>query len=217
MALTLTHLRFARDILDLSRAGDRGAYYAGAVYPDSRMLTGLPRERTHGRGNPVDPFAPGLTDFEKGWAAHEFYDHLSHIWYTRLSPWPENAADRQKKWWKYITAIKTVEDMQSYEAVGGEDFFGAMPVPRPPRGEDPALLELFFRLNFDFYARPPNADSYDRLRADCRMSDEIISGIKAFVLEILAEPETVTRIARIYPAVLKETREGRGAPPSVVK
>jgi len=217
MALTLTHLRFSRDILGLLRVEDRGAYYAGVVYPDSRMLTGLPRTRTHGDGNPVDPFAPGLSDFEKGWAAHEYYDRRSHTWYTRLSPWPEVYEDKERKWWSYITAVKTIEDMQSSEAVSGAEFFRSMPVPKPPRGEDPALLELFFRLNADFYARPVNLEAYDRLRADCRMSTETIVGIKECVNEILGDRATVERIAAIYPTILRETLTPDSGRRSMVK
>jgi len=206
MALTLTHLRFAYEIMETLDVADRGAYYSGVVYPDSRMVTGVHRAKTHGDGNPCDPFLPGLTDFEKGWAAHEYYDRRSHPWYTRLSPWPEDFQDEQRRWWRFITAIKTVEDMQSFEAVGDVAFFRSLPTPTPPpRGEDPALLERFFRLNIDFYARRPELADYDRLRAECHFSPKMIEGMREFIQEMVRDPDLCARIAAIYPAVMLET------------
>ena len=205
MALTLTHLRFAHGIMGLLRIEDPDAYYSGVVYPDSRMMTGVHRSQTHGDGNPVDPFVPGLTDFEKGWAAHEYYDRRSHPGYFRLSPWPVDLEDKLRRWWRYLTALKTIEDMQSFEAVGDVPFFRSMIAPPPPRGEDPALLERFYRLNIDLYVRRPTLEDYDRLRIACRISPEMANGVNEYTRLILQDKDKCQEISAIYPTILQDT------------
>ncbi len=206
MALTLTHLRFARDIMERLDIKDRASYYAGVVYPDSRYVTGIHRSQTHGDGNPVDPFAAGLTDFEKGWSAHEYYDRRAHVWYSRLSPWSEKVEAEQRKWWLYITAVKAVEDLQSFDVTGGLGAFAPLTPPVPPRGEDHGLLTRFYRLNEELYARRPTIDDYDVMWHECRISRDLIDGLNENVRLLLRDEEKQREIAGIYPAVLEETR-----------
>ncbi len=203
MALTLTHLRFARDIMGLIDVKDRAAYYAGAVYPDSRYVTGLHRAKTHGGGSPADPLASGLSDFEKGWAAHEYYDERAHVWYSQLSPWREKVEAEQRRWWLFITAVKAIEDLQSFDAAGGLGPFQPLVPPAPPRGEAAELLARYYRLNEELYSRRPTLREYDIMWKECRISQDLIDGLNENVGALLGDDEKCREIAGIYSAVLK--------------
>jgi hypothetical protein len=68
MALPATHIRFAAVIAKRLAVTDMGAYLSGTLYPDSRWVTGIDRQQTHGR-RCLDPgFA--CDDFTAGWHIH---------------------------------------------------------------------------------------------------------------------------------------------------
>jgi len=214
MALTLTHLRFGQEIMRHLRVSDVAAYYSGIIYPDSRILTGLPRIRTHGEDCPGNPFAPGLSDFERGWAAHILYDHLAHPHYFGLSPQslsPEElVGDLRRSTWIYITAIKTVEDLQSFGLVAAEKFFQSLPIPASPRGESADLLRRYFDLQRKMYARRPGPAEYRALRSNFQIKPELMDGIAAVTARIQADNALLSKVAAIYQSILAVSREGHG-------
>ena len=57
MALPATHIRFAAALCERLGVADLPAFFSGTLYPDSRWLTGVDRQRTHGRRH-LDPEFP---------------------------------------------------------------------------------------------------------------------------------------------------------------
>ena len=47
MAFTATHIKFALDFKDKYDIKDLSHYLSGAIYPDSRYVTGIDRNLTH--------------------------------------------------------------------------------------------------------------------------------------------------------------------------
>ncbi len=107
MSLPATHLRFALAIREDLGAADLEHYVSGAVYPDTRYLTGVPRRLTHDFGRFAGSAA--LTDFEKGWLAHLLGDRV----FRRVS---EDAfpdlflSDELDERWTVAAAVKTLQD-----------------------------------------------------------------------------------------------------------
>lgn len=112
MAFEATHVRFALDLADALRIQNVQTYLSGCVYPDSRYITRISRELTHGPLPSVD----GATDFEKGMLTHHWYDELVGPKYMEHSSWPGPVKGMGEAW-MYMTAVKLVEDQQSYDAL----------------------------------------------------------------------------------------------------
>jgi hypothetical protein len=163
MAIVCTHFRLAVESRRLFDVSDERSFFSGAVYPDSRYITGVRRIVTHGPDCPNDPFAPGLSDFDRGWALHNLHDYLSHAHYYRLMPWPDERPDTlNNRAWKHISAQKVVEDMTSFAALGVEAWLMQHIVfPNPsPRGEDAGLLEKYYSLMRGMYGKAPSLEDY---------------------------------------------------------
>lgn len=205
MAMELTHIRFARDLKSRLHIRDESAYYAGAIYPDSRYVTKIDRHLTHGGSSPQDPFIGGLSDFEKGWATHLTYDRLAHLQYTALSPWPNEKIEQGNRIWRFISAAKVVEDMQSYQAMNGDiriileiNFFDR------PNNEDLAVLKAYTDIQRTLYQQPPNLDNYRDFLLTLSLNIEVISGVMKYVVEILDDVSIQENIQRIYKHVVDE-------------
>lgn len=142
MAMEGTHVRFARDVMKLLGVEDAKAYYSGSVYPDSRYLTKLPRTATHNEDSPDDPFAAGLSDFEKGWATHLFYDRESIVFKRTAFTWITKEDPDQ---WVHFTSMKLVEDQRSVKELGADvTILRELARTECPRGEDVATMETYY-------------------------------------------------------------------------
>ena len=154
MAMEATHVRFARDLAGRLDARDLDAYYSGAVYPDSRYATGIPRAATHQDDRcPNDPFARGLSDFEKGWATHIAYDQkASVVRQETLAMIPDECrADN----WAFATAVKLVEDLESVRLLGDDmSILRRIKLVLRPYGEDPEIMERYYADLREAYATP---------------------------------------------------------------
>lgn len=145
MAMEATHVRFARDLAGTLGVTDEGAYYSGAIYPDSRYATGIPREATHdGPACPRNPFAPGLSDFEKGWATHLLYDRESGP--ARKEALAGLVRDEdQSDGWAFHTALKLVEDMESVRVLGKDAaILRSVRAFKRPLGEDSSTVDRYY-------------------------------------------------------------------------
>jgi hypothetical protein len=73
MPLSASHIKFALDQVDYFKPDDLGKYLEGAIYPDSRYLSGLERSKTHSHDFWLEEFWRD-DDFKKGWASHNLSD-----------------------------------------------------------------------------------------------------------------------------------------------
>lgn len=75
MALEATHIRFAFDLKAIYGVQDIERYISGAIYPDSRYITGVDRLITHPE-HYRDWDLKNINDFQKGWFAHLLADDI---------------------------------------------------------------------------------------------------------------------------------------------
>ena len=202
--MELTHIRFARDLKDRLSIEDADSYYAGAIYPDSRYLTKISRNQTHAGLSPQDPFAGGLSDFEKGWATHVLYDRLAHPQYVALSPWPEKKTEPWNDVWQFISAAKVVEDLQSYEAMRGEvEMILDIEFSERPNHEDPEVMRQYAQIQNTLYRQLPTLQQYREFWEILSGDKKIIDGVMGYVHEILDQAHLQSQIQRMYRQVIK--------------
>lgn len=161
MAMEATHVLFARDLQKDLSIEDPVAFFTGCIYPDSRYVTRVSRDLTHGIGTPQDPFAKGLSDFEKGWATHFLYDRLEG---RRMRELLEGDPDTSREALISMTAMKLLEDQQSYDRLGNEAerIFKTMRIDVSPKGENVDAIRAYIEMNTELYARRPELDDYRR-------------------------------------------------------
>lgn len=200
MALFATHIRFARDLQASLSITDLNSYYSGVLYPDSRYLTGIKRDETHGDTVPKDPFSEGLSDFERGWATHLIYDEtagpqlLSHI------PWPGEPIGQFNRVWQYITAEKIIEDMVSFELLDGE--LSGILAPQAQRGEKQEVVDRYFRIIKSLYETPPTLETYERLWKEFGADVEIVEPVIAFAKQIQEDEKMANNVSAIYESII---------------
>lgn len=204
MALYATHIRFAKDLLEFLEVKDFLDYYSGTTYPDSRNFTKVAREKTHGAKTPNNPFAPGLSDFERGWAAHNLYDELSVDYYKKNSPWPDEDIEIIGRLWFFVTAEKVVEELFSL-AILGEDSLWLTKVRSPektPGGEELKTLQGFYTLISQTYSQPLDLKDFRKLFLNFGASPEFADNIMVFAEQINNDQALVKEIAGFYEKIL---------------
>lgn len=206
MAMEATHVLFARHLGEALHVQDKAAYYTGCIYPDSRYVTGVDRRVTHGEGTPQDPFKNGLTDFEKGWATHLLYDRISGEHLRRLL---EESPDVSKKALIEMTAMKLLEDEQSYDLLGEDAsrIFGSLRIDHPPRGEDSELLRKYIDMNIALYrSKPERREYHSFFEKIVPQHPEYADAVLSVAEKIDHDNELKKKVLSIYQEVCREIR-----------
>lgn len=198
-----THVRFARDLAGRLGVLDFAAYYSGAVYPDSRYATGIPRTATHNDPMcPQDPFQNGLGDFEKGWATHLLYDHESMV--ARRGALTMIPDELRKDDWAFFTSVKLVEDMESVRQLG-EDI-AILRELRPterPCGEAVAPMERYYADLREAYATAcEEVADYRAFSVKLGIAPDRADRMVTLAERFLADPATAAAILNVYPTVV---------------
>lgn len=200
MALQATHVRFAKTLFERANVRDDGSYYSGAVYPDSRYVTGVKRDETHYHGVPKLPFSEEMSDFEKGWATHLFYDEHAGKRLRELFGIKGRIYFGDDAWLK-ATAAKIIEDMESCRNL--HDTWSCISACSPvvtPRGEDVKKLRIWYDAQKQLYANEPMRFScYEASFANTR--DFPTAKLEPLVDSFLKDDKLVKEICSIFPHV----------------
>ncbi len=197
-----THVRFARDLAAYLKVVDFDAYYSGAVYPDSRYPSGIPRDLTHGADCPHDPFAPGLTDFEKGWGTHLVYDALASV--EKETALAMIGDDVREDGWSFHTAIKLVEDRQSLESFREDRSpLLRLRVVERPHGEDEAILKKYYDDLQMAYAGAWTFEEYEQTLLAWKIPADRVDRMIELARRFEVDPDIFSAVQKIYPIVLQ--------------
>lgn len=207
MAMTITHLRFAQEVSEFLKIQNFSAYYSGVAYPDSRNVTGIARLQTHQEEN-INPFKSGLTDFEKGWQVHSFYDQFAKDGYISLTPWPkENLDITSSRVWCFATAEKIVEDLMNLEVIGHEISSLIKKIVCPalsPLGEDQILLKKYYAFITEMYSRKPKISDYRKMLSLCGTKPEAVDEVINYTEQISNDEVLKQKIKNIYNEVYRK-------------
>jgi hypothetical protein len=171
----------------------RSAFIAGTLYPDSRMLTGISREWTHGADCLADGFA--TTPFRLGWQLHLRCDLFQAEAHARL--WPAAAALPEPRRWIAMSAAKMVQDETDRVAGPLRDHLVALAPSETPFGEPPEDIIRFYRLIHDVYARTGIAprERFARLWAGVGLDSGLIDRLLKAYDDLLADEALAGQIA----------------------
>ncbi len=198
-----THVRFARDLAVRLLVTDRAAYYSGAVYPDSRYATGIPRTATHNDALcPQDPFQHGLGDFEKGWATHLAYDQASVL--VRRETLTMIPEELRKDDWAFFTSVKLVEDMESVRQLGTDmAILRELAMTQRPCGEETAPMERYYAdLRAAYAPACDDASDYRAFSVKLGIAPDRADRMVGLAERFLADPAIAKTILDVYPRVL---------------
>lgn len=203
MALLATHVRFALEIADRFGLDDVGEYCAGAAYPDSRYVTGISRRLTHFEDSPQDPFKDGLSGFDRGWAAHNYYDRAAGPLYGELLPWSWEELEAFNHVWCHLTGLKVVEDMVSYDLLGERlPDLRDIGCRRLPLGEEGGLMERYYRSLRELYSVRPTPDSYAALLAEWGVDKSVCDDVISCAVNAARDAGLKSGISGIFGAVM---------------
>lgn len=192
MAMPATHIRFAAVIAERLAVTDIGAYLFGTLYPDSRWVTGIDRQKTHSRRC----FDPGFArdDFTAGWHIHCLCDRFQgEIHGGILDGLSEMAPDAR---WIRMSAAKIVQDMNDALWADLVPRLGRMNYRCAPNGESTEAVAAYLGFVRRAYRRPGklNWSNYARLWTDVGLDRQRISRIAGQVQGLLADDTLVPRL-----------------------
>jgi hypothetical protein len=204
MALEATHMRFALDLKDKYQAQDLKKYLAGAVYPDSRYITGLGRNITH-RDGLLNPNLP-VGDFKSGWQTHVIYDFTQYkILHEQISELNNLLrTDGDEKWFIYFTAVKVIEDMANMQAFDIKMALGCLVYVENPNSEDLEQIKKYHQIIIDLYQNKKVTTVEDNYKMWLAfgVSKDLCEKVKEKTEELLKDKILVEKIRACYKMVL---------------
>ncbi len=209
MALQATHFRIAQALVPYIEIKNFDAYYSGTLYPDSRYLTGILREQTHGSQCPHNPHHPTATDFEKGWAVHLLYDEISGDMQKALMPKGMVLSQIPDLAWAYFTAIKVIEDWYSVITLGNNrSLLAKVTVWETPNCESREVLCNHYRTHAVIYREGSfTIDRYAEHFEQLHIPPASVEEIMRVVSKLSVDGQKLEEIDAIYTRTLKEIIE----------
>ena len=196
MALPATHIRFAGAVANRYRITDASAYYSGTLYPDSRWVTGLTREQTHGDAVLRPDFV--RDDFTLGWQVHLICDRVQRRLHEPLMG--DLSALGLEERWTVFTAAKVVQDMRDAALGALAERLPLLERAATPNGEDPdgvAAYLAYVRHAYRSHTAPDWAD-YEQLWQAVGLDREQIGRIAAQAHHIMDDAVLKGRIQATF-------------------
>ena len=195
MALDATHIKFALDIKDKYQVNDLSKYLSGTIYPDSRYISGINRELTH--GEEFLKSKSNKNNFEKGWLVHLICDHISHkIMFQEL---PDLLGGKQDTdWWIDLTAVKVVQDIKILEKFDVNNYLPFLNYVESPNNESTHILKKHYRIIREVYKDGLSFEDVERLLLENKIKVEFAQKIINKAKEFLGDNKLTKKIDDIY-------------------
>lgn len=196
MALAATHMRLALDMAHGYPVKDLSQYISGTIYPDSRWLTGIDRNLTHGHRFLQKDFPKN--DFTYGWHVHCLVDHVQARLYKPLFP-NAGALDRQQRW-ILLSAAKVIQDRHDLNRFDLQNGIDLLNSPQAPAGEDIQLVREFSRLIHETYKDrdKDRLPDYYNLWTGVGLEAKVVAKVMNQVEKLLVDISLVSKIEATY-------------------
>jgi hypothetical protein len=205
MSLEATHIRFALDLQNKYNIKDISQYVSGAIYPDSRYVTGIKRGLTHDDKFLLPEFASD--DFRKGWQAHQICDLVfgvvieelfSDLVYISYDP-------HYRKEWITSTAIKIIQDIEDMQSFDIQKCIEYINYFSSPNSEDSKGIKDYNKIMINLYKSEKNInlDAYINMWLALGQEPDICEELKIKTQEFLDNPKIIIRIKAIYQEMIK--------------
>lgn len=206
MALEATHIRFALDLKDVYEVRDVDAFVSGAVYPDSRYVTGIDRLATHPDDYLHDPMFRA-SDFKKGWHAHLLGDTVQGSGMTKLLPMVKSGPGEES--WIERTAIKILQDIDDVNKFAIADFLPSLAHVENPNGEDMDVMRGYNKLFENTYKDPANTsiDDLYEMWAAFGVGDELRARVKETAERFAQDSAVMEGVKNLYDTMLFDAKQ----------
>jgi hypothetical protein len=196
MALAATHIRLALDMAARYPVNHFPQFISGTIYPDSRWLTGINRNLTHGDRFLQKDFVKN--DFTYGWHVHCMVDHVQARLYKTLFPDAE-AMDRQQRW-ILLSAAKVIQDRHDLDKFDLQGGITLLSYAEAPAGEDIQLVRAFNRIIRETYKDrdKDHLPDYYNLWTGVGLEGIVAGKVMAQVKTLLSDTELVSKIESTY-------------------
>ncbi len=209
MALEATHMRFALDLKERYQVKDLEKYIVGAIYPDSRYISGIDRNLTHNEKFLNSEFAKD--DFHKGWHCHLLVDDKQNFiigkFFADLVPSFVNEGKFTYKEYPIFTAIKIIQDIddiQKFDLSQCVEFIKNYTFN--PNDEIFDYNKKYNQIIVDLYKDEKSIVIEDCIQTcrDLGISKKSRTEIRENIKVFLNNKETMQKVNKIYDETLKE-------------
>ena len=205
MSLGATHIRFALDLQARLGAKDLHKYLSGAIYPDSRYVSGIDWKQTHDDKILAPDFA--TDDFKKGWQAHFICDAMFNR--KRKEFFPELFDEPGDHSWITASTMKIIQDMSDAQAFSIQEYLSYLDHVETPFGEDPEALKRSSQIIFALYGAKTktSVEDYIKMFAGLGVGADRLAALKAKTEEFLQDENLVKRIQSLYGEMIGHYQE----------
>jgi hypothetical protein len=172
---------------------DLGKYVSGALYPDTRYLSGLKRALTHDRVAFMGRTA--LTDFEKGWLSHILGDEIFQlVLEERFGDLIlfEEPGER----WPVVMALRILQDLEDFLSFDIQSVLPSLDYYELHFREDERRVVEYYRLVRQLYEAKPKLTVEDALSFQEKLGVPRgqLERLKKKIIELYQEEGVVEKI-----------------------
>lgn len=202
MALEATHIKFALDLKEKYQVEDLQKYISGSIYPDSRYISRIPREKTHFNGLLSPLFFD--TDFKKGWSSHFLCDKVQGDAMNELFSDIIDVTTSQKvygsDWWITISSLKVIQDILICRDFDVQPYLPLLEYVETPNEESVEKVKEFNKIIQDTYFNKKSFTLDDAVEMWLKfgVGEEIENRMKKTCEQYLNNPDIMRRIDLLY-------------------
>ena len=200
MSLEATHIRFALDLQDRYKIKDIEKYISGAIYPDSRYISGIGRELTHDDRFLLPDFADN--DFNAGWQTHKICDLVYNAVRKKLfiDVFPVGYEPYYEYEWIVATAMKIIQDREDMQSFDIKKYLKCLEYAYNPNGEDIGSIENYNKIMVDLYKNKKitTVEEYIKMWLVLGPEAGLCEQVRAKTEEFLKDPAMLNRIKSVY-------------------
>lgn len=208
MPLEATHIRFALDLQDKYNVKNINQYMSGAIYPDSRYVTGIDKKLTHDDKFLLPEFA--IDDFRKGWQVHQICDLVYNYVQKKLFPelFPRSYDLYNKQDWIASTALKIILDIDDAQAFDIQKSLEFLDYAQNPNGEDISSIENYNKTMVGLYKDKKITTVEENIKwLTLGPSAELKDRVRVKAEEFLTDQAILVRVKSIYEEMIKSYLE----------
>ena len=208
MAAPVTHIKFALDVKEYFSVQNLDEYLAGSVYPDSRYVSGVDRDVTHGDFLLAPSF--WKTDFKKGWATHHLCDVVGQqlildLFFNLFEDVYD--ADSDEELGVRVAAIKFLLDLYVFETFQMLEY-SPFSYRDNPCGEDMESMHAYYNTLEKAYAKEDLSIGYVlRVWKDRKMEHFAADRILEKTKQYYSDEVVFGKMEELYKKLLAQSLE----------